>query len=262
MCEKCHNTGYLNGVENQKTGEVLKVSSSLAPGEIERQYRYPTWVHFVQQCACKIDVALYALWEETAKKIPDDVKNQTLEDFRVLEHAADALAFAEAIINGDELTVDGNVKPGLLLVGGTGAGKSSLAYILFKHYSQCGLSCAWLNYNDLVDRIRETYAPDYRGATIAQIVAPYAQVEVLILDDVGSSTREKVMFEDMIEAMRLLYEPRYNKKRVTIGTTNVDTNPDNPSNHMRQQFGAMVFSRMMGNMHVVQMDGVDMRAKV
>lgn len=262
MCEKCHNTGYLNGVENQVTGEVLKVSSALAPGEIERQYRYPTWVHIVQKCPCQVDIALYALWEETAKLIPDDVKLHTLDDFRGLEQAEESLQFAEAMINKHELTVDGNSKPGILLVGTTGTGKSSLAYILYKHYSLCGLSCAWLNYNDLVDRVRDTYKPDYRGDTIAQIVAPYAKVKVLVLDDVGSSTRDKVMFEDMIEAMRLMIEPRYNKKRITIATTNVDANPENPNNHMRQQFGAMVYSRMMGNMHVVTMTGEDMRAKV
>ena len=272
MCEKCHDTGYLNGVENTQTGEVLKVDlhhttnlttgevveypQVLTPGETMRLFRYPHWTHFAQPCKCRQDDKTTALMESTARNIPDDVKHHTLADFKGIEHAEYALQIVAAMIAGNQVAIGGYTKPGVTLSGNAGAGKSTLAYILYRHYVGLGHSCAWINYNDLINSIRESYAEDYRGAPLKGIVAPYTTPQVLVLDNFGSATRLTVMAEDAIEGMRLLLEPRYNRNLTTITTTEL---ADAQINH---QFGAMVYSRLMGGAHFADMRGVDMRSKV
>lgn len=257
MCTKCADTGYLQGVENNKTGEVLRVDSALSPGEVARLYPYPQWVHIVQPCTCKIDSQLETMLQETAKKIPNDVKNHTLQDFTHLDHASDGAAVIGAIIAGNTVKLGGYAKPGVLLQGSTGTGKSSLLYVLYKHYAGIGVPVAWVNYNDLINRIRETYLDGYQGPSIAALCAPLGRVPVLILDDIGSETRQTVMAEDAVEAMRLIFEARYNAQLITGGSTNLLT-----AERVKEQFGNRVYSRMAGNMHFIEMTGLDLREKV
>lgn len=256
MCEKCHDTGYLQGVENTQTQGVIKIDSNIAAGEIARNYRYPAWIHIVQVCPCVVNGQATATLAKISAKIPDDVKQHTLEDFRNLEHAAEALDVVEAMIAGEQVEINGNIKPGVLLYGGTGTGKSSMAYITYSHFLRLGVSCAWLDYRDLVNSIRETYGSAYRGQPLAGICQPYAAATVLIIDELGSETRGKAMFEDVLEAMRLIFHPRYNQRKVTFVTTNVYPP------QLKHQFGDLVYSRMAGNCHFIEMTGIDMRAGV
>lgn len=257
MCKKCDDTGYLQGVENTQTGEIIKVDSKLSPGEVARLYKYPTWSHFVQPCQCKVDDRLQEMIAETEKKIPADVKNQTLGNFQGLDHAADAFYCVETIIKGEKVKLNGNIKPGFLLLGSTGTGKSSLLYILYKHFAESGVPIAWVNYNDLINRIRETYIDGYQGPSIGGICQPLGRVPVLVLDDIGSETRQTVMAEDAIEALRLIFEARYNTVLPTFGSSNLLT-PE----RLREQFGSRAYSRMSGNMHFIEMTGLDLREKV
>lgn len=257
MCKKCADTGYLQGVENNITGEVIRVDSSLSPGEVAKLYKYPTWSHIVQPCKCRVDDQLQEMIAATAKKIPNDVKNQTLANYQGLDHAADALYCAESIIKGDKIALNGNVKPGFMLLGSTGTGKSSLLYLVYKHFAGTGTPIAWVNYNDLINRIRETYIDNYQGPSIGGICQPLGRVPVLVLDDIGSETRQTVMAEDAIEAMRLIFEARYNAVLPTFGSSNLLT-PE----RLKEQFGSRAYSRMSGNMHFIEMTGLDLREKV
>jgi len=287
MCEKCHDTGYLNGIENQVTGEVLKVDtfltidpvtqqpveysrtidlgtgevveykSRLSPGELARLFKYPTWVQIVQPCSCVVNNKANQRLEALKSTIPDDVKHfTTIDAFKHLEGAQSAVSAAAAIIEGYEVNINGAERPGVIFHGGTGTGKSSLAYVIYSHFLRMGVSVAWLDYRDLVNSIREMYGDEYRGQPLAGLCKPYAAATVLIVDEIGVETREKVMFEDMLEAMRLIFHPRYNQRMVTIGTTNL-----RPA-LLKHQLGDLVYSRMAGNCHFVEMVGVDLRAKV
>lgn len=285
MCEKCHDTGYLNGVENQVTGKVLKVDTfltfdpvtkqqveysrtidlgtgevieypkRLTPGEVARIFKYPTWVQIVQQCSCARNAKVDQRLEALKSTIPDDVKQfDSVDAFKHLGHE-NAVSAAAAIIEGYEVNINGAERPGVIFHGGTGTGKSSLAYVVYSHFLRMGVSVAWLDYRDLVNAIREMYGDEYRGQPLAGLCKPYAAVTVLVVDEIGVETREKVMFEDMLEAMRLIFHPRYNQRMVTIGTTNL-----RPA-QLKHQLGDLVYSRMAGNCHFVEMVGVDLRAK-
>lgn len=273
VCEKCHDSGYLNGVQSNLTGDVYKINlhstvntatgeiteykEILTPGEIGRLFRYPMWSHFVQPCSCAMQQGVDQLLQALKSTIPDDVKHfSSLAEFEHLDGAQDAISAAHAVLEGYEINIDGTERPGAVFYGGTGTGKSSLAYVIYSHFVRLGVSCAWLDYRDLVNSIRETYGDMYRGQPLAGLCKPYAAATVLIIDELGSKTRETVMFEDLLEAMRLIFHPRYNGRKVTIATTNLK-----PA-LLKHQFDDLAYSRMAGNCHFIEMSGVDMRAGV
>ncbi len=73
---------------------------------------------------------------------------------------------------------------GLFLIGGYGTGKTHLAAAIANQLLQTGTPVICMTMIDLLAKIRETY--DRNDATEAQVMRLYADVPLLIIDDLGS----------------------------------------------------------------------------
>jgi DNA replication protein DnaC len=181
---------------------------------------------------------------------PLDALLYTLEDF---QRYKTAYRYAGQLVEGP--VSDGKAeKPGLLLMGVAGAGKTTLASIIYQKRIEAGYSGAWINYLELQDNIRATYEPSYDGPGKANLIEALVRVDFLALDDLGSPTRANKQYaEDMIDVIYHVADARYNQHRATLITTNLDVDT------LTAQFGVRVVSRLRGLCHGATMKGIDFR---
>lgn len=108
-------------------------------------------------------------------------------------------------------------KTGLLLFGGIGRGKTHLAVGIIKQLiaRKC-IPCLFYDYGELLKQIQNSYNPSV-DATELEILQPIFEIEVLLLDDLGSTQSSSWVWD----TVSLILNTRYNEKRTTIITTNL-----------------------------------------
>ncbi len=104
---------------------------------------------------------------------------------------------------------------GLLLMGPCGAGKTHLAVAALKEIVQRGHSGLFYDYRELLKEIQDSYNAESQSTEMG-VLEPVLKVEILVLDDVGSSKPSLWA----LETVGHILNTRYNEKRVTILTTN------------------------------------------
>lgn len=110
-----------------------------------------------------------------------------------------------------------NPERGLLLVGGTGSGKTHVAVGILIEVLRQGFTGVYYNVTDLLSDLRSTFDSrnDLQEATILDEVA---SVDLLVLDDLGA---EKA--SDWVrDRLYLIVNTRYEAEKATIITTNCD----------------------------------------
>ncbi len=118
----------------------------------------------------------------------------------------------------EEYPVD---KTGLMLVGGSGRGKTHLAVGIAKALiREKGVGCVFYDYADLLKEIQNSYNPSV-NATELGLLRPVFEAEVLLLDDLGSVRPTEWRWD----TIRLILNTRYNKSLTTIVTTNFADQP-------------------------------------
>ncbi len=106
-------------------------------------------------------------------------------------------------------------EPGLLLMGPCGVGKTHLAVAALKEIVLRGHSGLFYDYRELLKEIQDSYNPESQ-ATEMSVLEPVLKVEILVLDDVGSSKPSLWALETVGHVLNT----RYNEERVTLVTTN------------------------------------------
>lgn len=104
---------------------------------------------------------------------------------------------------------------GLLLMGPCGVGKTHLVVAALKELVLRGHSGLFYDYRELLKQIQDSYNAESQ-TTEMSVLEPVLNVEVFVLDDVGSSKPSSWA----IETVGHVLNTRYNKKRVTLLTTN------------------------------------------
>lgn len=107
-------------------------------------------------------------------------------------------------------------RPGLLLIGAPGTGKTHLAVAVLRKIIEKGFECLFCDYQNLLDRIRSGYDASSNSAD-KEAYRVALDSEVLLLDDIGAH-RVTDWVEDTITS---IVTWRCNNRKALIATTNL-----------------------------------------
>jgi len=159
-------------------------------------------------------------------RVPDRYRHCDFENFETdneIENASReqltawncSLAQAKLVVQRFAGEFPVGAEHGLLLMGPCGAGKTHLAVAALKEIVQRGHSGLFYDYRELLKEIQDSYNAESQSTEMG-VLEPVLKVEILVLDDVGSSKPSQWA----LETVGHILNTRYNEKRVTILTTN------------------------------------------
>lgn len=153
------------------------------------------------------------------------------------------------------------VDAGLLLLGPSGRGKTHLACaVLSELVSRKGVSGIYVDFSDLLMKIQTSFRPD-ADSSKESILQPYADVELLVLDELGASKPHPWV----LDVLYNLLNTRYNRRKVTIVTSNFEDEPDSAAgerDRLEDRVGSRIRSRLFEMCLMVPMRGEDFRRTV
>ena len=153
------------------------------------------------------------------------------------------------------------VESGLLFVGPAGRGKTHLACaILSELVVTKGVSALYADFSDLLLRIQTSFRPD-ADSSKESVLTPYAEAELLVLDELGASKPHAWV----LDVLYNLLNTRYNRKRITIATSNFEDEPDAASGErekLEDRIGYRLRSRLYEMCTLVPLRGKDYRKEV
>lgn len=204
-------------------------------------------------CSCRS--ASRAVARREAAGVPERYRNCRVANFRVFSESQRAAgAFAKRFVESFPA-----VDAGILVTGPVGAGKTHLAAgILNELLDGAGVRGLFCDFTDLLDRIQASFS---RGGdeTADDIIAPYRDAELLVLDELGAR-RPTDWVRDVLYG---LLNTRYNRRRLTIVTTNFGDAPERPGGEtLELRVGTAVRSRLAEMCQLLTVNGPDYRREV
>ncbi len=158
--------------------------------------------------------------EDRARRLEDNAgipplyKNASLENFQNFGNPA--LSEVQNIVRAYTREYPFLAKPGLLLLGEPGTGKTHLAAAALRRLIARGFGGLFYDYQNLLDRIRSGYDPS-SGSSDREAYLAALDTEVLLLDDLGAH-RVTDWVEDTVTS---IVTHRCNNKKALIATTNL-----------------------------------------
>jgi DNA replication protein DnaC len=154
-----------------------------------------------------------------AAGIPPNYEAASLDNFQIPQDnptARSGLGMVLMQVNRFVREFPTGEKPGLLLVGETGTGKTHLAVAALKALLDKGHEGIFFDYQNLLDRIRSGYDRS-SGTSDKEAYSSALEADILLLDDLGSH-RVTDWVEDIVTSI-ITY--RCNHRKPLIATTNV-----------------------------------------
>ena len=117
---------------------------------------------------------------------------------------------------------------------------------------------AFCDFTDLLSRIQATFGRN-ADENPDDILGPYRDAELLVLDELGARRPT----EWGREVLYGLLNTRYNRKRITILTTNFDDEAEKPGDEtLEVRVGSAVRSRLYEMCRTIRVSGPDFRKEV
>jgi len=147
----------------------------------------------------------------------------------------------------------------LLFSGMSGLGKTHLAIAVLKSLMKKGIRCLFVDFHELLTDIRNSY-DELSRTSEHQILRPILNMDVLLLDDLGSQR----MTDWMQDTVFYIVNWRYNQKKPIIVTTNLGMEPTRASAQetLQDRLGYRVVSRLYEMCTAIELDGPDFRKEV
>lgn len=184
-------------------------------------------------------------------EIPRRFRGRTFDNYRA-EGDAQVHAFTKAKAFAEHFPVAMELGASFVFCGKPGTGKTHLACAIGNHVMQAfGASVAFMTVFEAIQRVKATYGDSTK--TESQVMRSFAEVDLLILDEVGvqfGTKYEEVIITDIINR-------RYSDMRPTLILSNLT------SDELSEYLGARVVDRMYeGGGGVLAFDWDSYRAKV
>jgi len=171
-----------------------------------------------EPCTCRSEQR--AEHAEERAQIPPLYRNATFENFDVrrADNPIGGASLAKVLVSVQAYARDfpNPSRPGLLLIGDPGSGKTHLAVAALHRILSKGFDGLFCDYQNLLDRIRSGYDPASNSAD-REAYRVALDYEVLLLDDLGAH-RVTDWVEDTITS---IVTQRCNQGKALIATTNL-----------------------------------------
>ena len=165
-----------------------------------------------ERCGCVEEDRSQRLEENAG--IPPLYANASLENFQNFGNPG--LSEVQNIVRGYTREYPFLPKPGLLLIGEPGTGKTHLAAAALRRLMAKGFEGIFYDYQNLLDKIRSGYDAN-SGSSDREAYRSAMECEILLLDDIGAH-RVSEWVEDTVTSI-VTY--RCNNKKALIATTNL-----------------------------------------
>jgi len=218
-----------------------------------------------EPCRCAGEARAEALQDNSG--IPPNYVRASLDNFQIPKDnpiARTGLGTVLMQVRSFVREFPATERPGLLLVGDTGTGKTHLAVAALKAIIDKGHEGIFFDFQNLLDRIRASYDKS-SGASDRETYRAAMDAEVLLLDDLGSH-RVTEWVEDTVTSI-VTY--RCNHRKPLIATTNLSpdetgstayTTPGGSDVHRKtlaEAIGERARSRLFEMCRVVRMPAVE-----
>jgi DNA replication protein DnaC len=203
-----------------------------------------------QRCDCVQEDRAQRLEENAG--IPPLYKNASFENFQNFGNPA--LSNVQNIARGYAREYPHPDKPGLLLLGESGSGKTHLAVAALRRLLARGFEGLFCDYQNLLDRIRSGYDAS-SGSSDREAYRAALDAEVLVLDDLGAH-RVTDWVQDTVTSI-VTY--RCNNKKPLIATTNL---PDPDAGDRLVERSSSPSGKPEYRISLVEMIGVRARSRL
>jgi len=175
-------------------------------------------VSMAERCSCIAATRAEEL--EGRAQIPKNYRNSSFDTFIKPQHNPVARDNLSKVMNDVRAYVRGfptHEKPGLLIAGPTGTGKTHLAVAALRLLILGGHEAIFFDYQNLLERIRSGYS-ETLGTSNREAYRIALETEILLLDDLGAQHKVTDWVADTVTAI-VTY--RYNHRKPLIATTNL-----------------------------------------